>query len=150
MASGLLEPALFNKENNALILEEQRLQEEKRKIMTSVSGDRTKVEALEKLIKEVSGGEMLTEFSDEVFLAHVNGITVLSREEIANLSRGVCTSNMVGPMEIQSKPDIFEESVPHSNPAWMVAICGSALYKDLYASDAIFLSLESGLYSQAG
>lgn len=29
MASGLLEPALFNKENNALILEEKRLQEEK-------------------------------------------------------------------------------------------------------------------------
>ncbi len=82
MASGLLEPALFNKENNALTLEEQRLQEEKRKIMTSVSGDRTKVEALEKLIKAVSGGHMLTEFADEVFLAYVNGITVLSREEI--------------------------------------------------------------------
>ncbi len=82
MANGLLEPALFNKENNAMTLEEQRLQEEKRKIMTSVSGDRTKVEALEKLIKAVSSGQMLTEFSDEGFLAHVDGITVISREEI--------------------------------------------------------------------
>lgn len=43
MSSGLLEHALFNKENNALILEEQRLREEKDKTVYSVSGDRTKV-----------------------------------------------------------------------------------------------------------
>ena len=82
MASGLLEPALFNKENNALTVEEQRLQEEKRQLMTSVSGDRTKVDALEKLIKAISSGRMLTEYEDELFLTHVAGITVLSREEI--------------------------------------------------------------------
>lgn len=82
MASGLLEPALFNKENNALTVEEQRLQEEKRQLMTSVSGDRTKVDALEKLIKAVSSCRMLTEYTDELFLAHVDGITVLSREKI--------------------------------------------------------------------
>ena len=82
MASGLLEPALFNKENNALTVKEQRLQEEKRQLMTSVSGDRTKVDDLEKLIKAISSGRMLTEYEDELFLAHVAGITVLSREEI--------------------------------------------------------------------
>lgn len=82
IASGLLEPALFNKENNALTVEEQRLQEEKRQLMTSVSGDRTKVDALEKLIKAISSGRMLTEYEDELFLTHVAGITVLSREEI--------------------------------------------------------------------
>lgn len=82
MASGLLEPALFNKENNDLTVEEQHLQEEKRKIMTSVSGDMTKIEALEKLIKSVSSRRMQTEFDEDVFLTHMNSITVLSRKEI--------------------------------------------------------------------
>lgn len=82
MASGLLEPALFSKENNALILEEKRLQEEKKQMINTVSGDRTKIEALETLMKFVSGSEMLTEYSDEAFLSHVEQITVLSREEI--------------------------------------------------------------------
>lgn len=82
MASGLLEPALFNRENNMLILEEQRLQEEKNKVMHSVSGDRTQVDALQKLIKAVSGKEMLTEYDDELFLAHVDHITVISRDEV--------------------------------------------------------------------
>lgn len=82
MASGLLEPALFSKENNALILEEKRLQEEKKQMINTVSGDRTKIEALETLMKFVSGSEMLTEYSDEAFLSHVEWITVLSREEI--------------------------------------------------------------------
>lgn len=82
MAGGLLEPALFSKENNALILEEKHLQEEKKQMINSVSGDRTKIEALETLIKFVSGSEMLTEYSDEIFLSYVEGITVLSRKEI--------------------------------------------------------------------
>lgn len=82
MASGLLEPALFNRENNMLVLEEQRLQEEKNKVMHSVSGNRTRVDALQKLIKAVSGKEMLTEYDDELFLAHVDHITVNSRDEV--------------------------------------------------------------------
>lgn len=41
-----------------------------------------KVDDLEKLIKAISSGRMLTEYEDELFLAHVAGITVLSREEI--------------------------------------------------------------------
>lgn len=82
MSSGLLDPALFNKENNALILEEQHLQEEKDKAVYSVSGDRTKVENLQKLIKYVLGREMLTEYDDELFIAHVDHITVTSRDEV--------------------------------------------------------------------
>lgn len=83
MASGLLEPALFNRESNMLTLEEQRLQEEKNKVMHSVSGDRTRVDALQKLIKAVSGREMQTEYDDELFLAHVDHIKVISRDEVA-------------------------------------------------------------------
>ena len=82
MASGLLEPALFNRENNMLIAQEQQLLEEKNSIMNSVGGDRTKVDALKKLIKAVSGRSMLTEYDDEFFLDHVETVTVLSRDEI--------------------------------------------------------------------
>ena len=82
MSGGLLESALFNKENNALILEEQRLREEKNKVIYSVSGDRTKVETLQELIKCISGREFLTEYDDELFIAHVDHITVVSRTEV--------------------------------------------------------------------
>lgn len=82
VSGGLLESALFNKENNALIVEEQRLREEKNKVIYSVSGDRTKVETLQKLIKCISGREFLTEYDDELFIAHVDHITVVSRTEV--------------------------------------------------------------------
>ena len=82
MSSGLLEPALFNKENNTLILEEQRLHEEKDKLIYSVSGDRIKAETLQKLIKCVSGREFLTEYDDELFVAHIDHVTVVSRTEV--------------------------------------------------------------------
>ena len=65
MAGGLLEPAVFTKEKNALLLEEQILQDKRRSITDSLIGDRTNVEALNQLIKFVSKGKMLTEFSDE-------------------------------------------------------------------------------------
>ena len=82
MASGLLEPALFSKKITALILEEKQLQEGKKQMINTVSGDRTKIEALEKLMKFLLASEMLAEYSDETFLSHVEGIIVLSREEI--------------------------------------------------------------------
>ena len=65
-----------------MTLEEKRLQEEKKQIINTVSGDRTKIEALEKLMKFALGSKMLTEYSDEGFLSHVEGAIVLSREEI--------------------------------------------------------------------
>ncbi|MEG0919359.1 MAG: recombinase family protein [Anaerovoracaceae bacterium] len=82
MASGLLEPSLFSKKITTLTLEEKRLQEEKKQMINTVSGDRTKIEALEKLMKFALGNKMLTEYSDEIFLSHVEGAIVLSREEI--------------------------------------------------------------------
>lgn len=82
MASNLLEPAVFNTENNLLLSEMEILQEEKSKLTNSVSGDRTKVDALEKLIKFVSSSEMQTDYDDEIFIEHVDKIIVISREEI--------------------------------------------------------------------
>ncbi len=82
MATGVLEPAVFNKENNALVAEEQRLRAEKEKLVSFVGGDKVRMKELQKLMAFTSKGEMLTEFSDETFLEFVDSITVESRKKI--------------------------------------------------------------------
>ena len=82
MATGVLEPAVFNKENNALIAEEQRLRAEKEKLVSFVGGDKVRMKELQKLMVFTSKGEMLTAFEDEKFLAFVEGITVETRERL--------------------------------------------------------------------
>ena len=82
MATGVLEPAVFNKENNALVTEEQRLRAEKEKLVSFVGGDKVRMKELQKLMAFTSKGEMLTVFSDEMFLKFVDSITVESREKI--------------------------------------------------------------------
>lgn len=83
MASGYLEPALFNKESNELAAEAETLRQEKEGLMRSVNGDMVKVEELQRLLRFTSKGNMLTEFDDAVFLSFVEQITVLSRKEVA-------------------------------------------------------------------
>lgn len=46
MASGYLEPALFNKESNELVTETETLRQEKEGLIRSVNGDMVKVEEL--------------------------------------------------------------------------------------------------------
>lgn len=82
MASGYLEPALFNKENNELAAEAEALRQEKDGMMRSVNGDMVKIEELQRLFRFTSKGIMLTEFADEIFLSFVERITVFSREEV--------------------------------------------------------------------
>lgn len=82
MATGVLEPDVFNKENNALVTEEQRLRAEKEKLVSFVGGDKVRMKELQKLMAFTSKGEMLTVFSDEMFLEFVDSITVESREKI--------------------------------------------------------------------
>ena len=50
MAAGFLEPAVFNKENNVLVVEEQRLRSEKEQLLNSVGGDKVKVKELQRLM----------------------------------------------------------------------------------------------------
>lgn len=83
MASGYLEPALFNKESNELAAEAETLRQEKDRLMRSVNGDMVKVEELQRLLRFTSKGNMLTEFDDAIFLSFVERITVLSRKEAA-------------------------------------------------------------------
>ena len=82
MTSGLLEPPIFQKENNALIVESEKLKARKENLLSSVSIDNEKADALKNLIKFVSGHEMLTEYDEGIFESHVREITVISRKEI--------------------------------------------------------------------
>ena len=82
MASGYLEPALFNKESNELAAEVEALRQEKDGLMRSVNGDMVKIEELQRLLRFTSKGTMMTEFDDEIFLSFVERITVLSRKEV--------------------------------------------------------------------
>ena len=82
MASGYLEPALFNKESNELAAEAETLRQEKDGLMRSVNGDMAKIEELQRLLRFTSKGTMMTEFDDETFLSFAEWITVLSRKEV--------------------------------------------------------------------
>ena len=82
MTSGLLEPPIFQKENNALIVESEKLKAQKENLLSSVSIDNEKADALKNLVRFVSGHEMLTEYDENLFDAHVRKITMVSRTEI--------------------------------------------------------------------
>lgn len=91
MAGGYLEPALFNKESNALVVEAETLRQEKDSLVRSVNGDMEKADELQKLLRFVSKETMMTEFDDGVFLEYVDKVTVLSRDEaVFELKCGLC------------------------------------------------------------
>ena len=82
MATGVLEPTVFNQENAVLLMEEQKLRVEKEKLMSYVGSDKTRIKELQKLIAFTAKGKMLTEFEDDIFLAFVDSIIVESRAKI--------------------------------------------------------------------
>jgi len=82
MANGYLEPALFNRESNALAAEAEALRQEKESLMQSLNGNMEKADELQRLIRFAADGTMMTDFGDELFLAHVERITVCSRQEV--------------------------------------------------------------------
>lgn len=81
MAGGYLEPALFNKESNALTVEAETLRQEKENLMHSLNGNMVKVDELQRLIRFVSKGAMQTDFEEEVFLTYVEKVIIHSRSE---------------------------------------------------------------------
>lgn len=83
MAGGYLEPALFNKESNAMATEAEALRQEKDSLMHSLNGNMVKADELQKLLRFVSRGIMMDSFDDEAFLTYVDSITIHSRSEVA-------------------------------------------------------------------
>lgn len=55
MAGGYFEPALFNKENNALEAEAEALRQEKGRLMHSLNGNMVKAHELQKLLLCIKG-----------------------------------------------------------------------------------------------
>lgn len=82
MAKGYLEPALFNKEKNALEAERERLLAEKDQLTRSVNGNFAKVDEVDRLLKFATKSKMLTAYEDELFENYVEKIIVFSREKV--------------------------------------------------------------------
>ncbi len=83
MAGGYLEPALFNKESNALAVEAEALRQEEDSLMHSLNRNMVKADELQKLLRFVSKAIMMDGFDDEAFLTYVDSITIHSRGEAA-------------------------------------------------------------------
>lgn len=82
MSKGLLNPGLFTKQNTELLSEFARLATEKKHISYAVSGNASKVDATQKLIRFCSRNRMALKFNDNIFEDFVDEIVVNSREEI--------------------------------------------------------------------
>lgn len=79
---GLLDPAVYAEENDALDEENARLNAEKDTLSLQMSGSREQQEALTKLLKYTAKGLTLTEFDSELFTEHVDHIVIYGRSEI--------------------------------------------------------------------
>ena len=79
---GLLDPAVYAEENDALDEENARLNTEKDALSMQMSGSREQQEALSKLLKYTAKGLTLTEFDPELFTEHVDHIVIYRRSEI--------------------------------------------------------------------
>lgn len=82
MTKGYLEPALFNKERNALMVELDSLREQKDSLVRLINGNLTKVEEVNRILRFTARAEMLTAFDGDLFTEYVERVIVLSRTEI--------------------------------------------------------------------
>lgn len=82
MSSAILEPAVFNKENNALTAELNNLQAEKEALSGRITFNRKQSEEAQKLLKYLSKCGSISHYDDEIFLEYVERIVVHSREKI--------------------------------------------------------------------
>lgn len=81
LAKGVLEPAVYTKENNILLQEAKELAEEQERLTTNVRDGMDHVSELRELIQFTEHAEMLTEFRDELFTRFAEKIIILSRDK---------------------------------------------------------------------
>lgn len=82
MTKGYLEPALFNKEKNALETEMESLQKQKDFLSRILNGNLAKTEGVSRLLKFAAKAEMAVDFDGDLFEEYVDRIIVYSRTEI--------------------------------------------------------------------
>jgi len=82
MASVKLSPAVFKKVSNELHTEAEMLNKKKESLLYSMNGKHGKVEELKLLMQFTAKNNMVTEFTEELFIDYVERVTVLSRAEV--------------------------------------------------------------------
>lgn len=82
MTKGYLEPALFNKEKNALETEMESLQRQKDSLSRILNRNLAKTEEVSRLLKFAAKAEMAVDFDGDLFEEYVDRIMVYSRTEI--------------------------------------------------------------------
>lgn len=82
MAQGYIDQILFTQENNALLSQANDFRNDIDALNNSMTGDTTKVYETERLIHFCERGEMLQEYSDDLFKLFVDHIHVYSRQKV--------------------------------------------------------------------
>lgn len=82
MAQGYIDQILFTQENNALLTQANDFRSDIEALNRSVTGDTSKVYETERLIHFCERGEMLPEYSEDLFELFVDHIEVYSRQSI--------------------------------------------------------------------
>ena len=77
---GLLDPVVYQEENDALLKKEEELLEEKKTY--TVDADKKRRDNLADLMRYTAQEDTLTEFDDELFAAFVDHIVIYSRTEV--------------------------------------------------------------------
>lgn len=82
MTKGYLEPAVYNKGNNELLQEVERLQRQKESLVRFLNNDSENLSEVNKLLHYTTKTAMLTNFDKDVFTRFVGRIIVYSRTEL--------------------------------------------------------------------
>lgn len=80
--SGLLDPAVYAKEEAALAEDIKRMKDEKKSLESHMSGGYEQQEALDRLLKYTAKGITLTAFDGDLFTEHVDHIVIYDQTEI--------------------------------------------------------------------
>jgi len=82
MTKGYLEPAVYNKSNNELLQEAERLRRQKESIARFLNNDIHNLSEVSELLRFTTKASMLSDFDSDIFKCFVGRIIVYSRTEI--------------------------------------------------------------------
>ena len=82
MAQGYIDQILFTQENNVLLSQAENLKNDIDALNNSMTGNSTNVYEAERLLHFCERGEMLHEFSEDLFELFVDRIHIYSRHEV--------------------------------------------------------------------
>ena len=82
MTKGYLEPAVYNKSNNELLQEAERLRRQKGSIAHFLNNDIQNLSEVSELLRFATKASMLSDFDSDIFKCFVDRIIVYSRTEL--------------------------------------------------------------------